>query len=393
MKKNLLVFFLCLGFAMLFGQDSPEVWVLRRVYIAPIDMKDFQPPSESEAFARRLPAMLFSAISELQPCVAVYEPQSAHSQVYITITQSTNGLLVQAVLSDNGMEQSRRSLALSDLLSSGQVIQQFLLDTAREFAPFLSEVPQQVNRERIVLTTRRQQVEVDIAFELAASSRFELGLSVIGPVLSYGSPDIDNQGIPDSAFPGFHLFPLIMDLAIYGKKSNTALLLALYLDVNNFQVFYTRDRIKELHAGSDRIMEIERVEAVPSNNLTCMAGLGFRYRSLGRFSASFSALLYAGLARVELLEPAAYYYLPSRDADYILLDYPSGTVQWLPAAWISLGQGFYFNLTPGIYLGLSMEMFFNPLIIINNYNRMHPYNMSTTPLQFKIPGMVGGIRF
>ncbi|MBU0954166.1 MAG: hypothetical protein KKI09_01940 [Spirochaetes bacterium] len=393
MKKKLLLAGLCLFTSMAYGQTANEVLVLRRVFTAPLQIESFIIPAESEAFTYRLPAMLFSAIAELQPCVPVSAQDTAHSRLHMLATGLPEGLMLTAAIIEQDKELVRNSIVLSDLLSQGKVIQQFILETAKKFAPYVLEVPQQVNREQVILSSRRQQVEEDISFELAASSRYEIGFSLVGPLLAYGQPEIHNNSTTEIYPLALEALPLILDFAIYKEKSDTAFLLGLLIDSNAYQSFFSRDTILDQDAVSGRIWDIEKLDLVPSNNIITMIGIGFRYRSLGRLSASFTALLYGGSARIELLEPVHFYYQPDADSDYVLLEYPAGDIRWLPLSYLNFGLGFYYNITPKIYAGVSVEMLLNPLIVLVTNNRRLPYLVSTSPVLFKLPGLVAGIRF
>ena len=283
MKKLMFLALLCAAALQLHAQ---EALILHRVHVAEAEIED---PAAVPSFFSDAGQMLFALINVKQPVIAASENE-AHSTIRTRIEPAEGGTSIRFALSrgeeEYGEEGVAESIGVIPEAERNRSYNEFLNRSADEFARYLGRVAPEVRIQELAVDEETREVLDELLFTESMIKPFEASLW-LGLATKRAGGD-DDRGdpyylhFPRHYFGEFTWFPV----------PNHGVSGTLFLEYSDFLS----------HANLAGAFETDG----RSDNLYILPGLGYTYRTLGRFSAGFFAGLNAGALRIEAREDLVY---------------------------------------------------------------------------------------
>jgi hypothetical protein len=277
MKKFM---FLALVYAAALQLHAQEALILQRVHVAETEIADPEsvPPLFSDAGRT-----LFELINMEQPVISSSE-EDANSTISTRIEPAEAGTSIRFGLSTGG-EGVTESIAVIPNADRIRSYNEFLNRTAAEFARYLGRVPPEVRIQELATDEETREVLEELLFVESMLKPFEASLWLGVATKRAGDADAGEPyylHFPRHYFGEFTWFPV----PSHGVSGT------LFLEYSDFM------------SHADSVLSFE--EDGRSDNLYILPGLGYTYRTLGRFSAGFFAGLNAGALRITAREDLVY---------------------------------------------------------------------------------------
>jgi len=377
---------------VIFAQEQATL-TPRRVHVAALAIPDTTFQAESEAFLRRLPALLYSATAAIQPCIPEADPAQAHNLLRLSLEPALPGWQLKLDLYEGPTQSLTHTLTLPGPEADPQLVHEFIQRVAPELAALLQPVPRPVSTEQLRYEENRSRIDERVAYSQSLNLPRELAIS--GSLQTFKFAMANGVEGPFRFVPQtINLAPLGLDMSWY-NNNNVAFTVSLALAYNNSVAYFTSDRLEEKtiqnEGGGTTTYNIVHADSlVQSRNLGILAGLGVAVRSSGRLSSVFSASYYLGTVRTEITEDGIHYFGYAYSSELVL---KQGDVHWLPTAYLALRQQYVFNITPHYFAGIGIELFFNPMVLLYAGGENNYYTIADSFLFFRLPALVCGYRF
>ena len=278
MKKLIILTLLCAVALLLNAQEAP---ILHRVHVAEAEIQD---AASVSGFYSDAGQMLFALINVQQPVISA-SAEEAHSTIRTLVEPAEEGTAIRFTLSTDGVGVAE-SIAVIPEAVGNRSYRQFLNSSAAEFAPYLDRMAPEVRIQELVTDEETREVLEELLFAESMMKPFEASLWLGLATKKAGGGD--DQGdpyylhFPRHYFGEFTWFPT----PSHGVSGT------LFLEYSDFMSHANSEASSDDDGGSD--------------NLYILPGLGYTYRTLGRFSAGFFAGLNAGALRIEARENLDY---------------------------------------------------------------------------------------
>lgn len=277
MKK---LIFCVLLYAVTIQLTAQESLILHRVHIAETEIAE--PESVPPLFNGAV-RTLFELINMEQPVISSSE-EDANSTIRTLIEPTEEGTSIRFILS-TGREGVAESIALIPEENRSRSYREFLNRSAEEFARHLGRVAPEVRVQELAVDEETREVLEELLFAESMIKPFEAGLWL--------GLATKRAGDGDSGVPYYLHFPLhYFGEVTWFPVPNHGVSGTLFLEYSDFM------------SHADSVISFE--EDGRSDNLYILPGLGYTYRTLGRFSAGFFAGLNAGALRIEAREDLTY---------------------------------------------------------------------------------------
>jgi hypothetical protein len=341
------------------AQTPDQPLVLRRVYAAPVAYEN----AAADALLSRVPDLLATRLTSLEPIVLVSTRDEAYSSILTTVKPGPNGgLAVEVRLFDQADPTASATLTLARNEPRYRKLASFIEATAADFAPRLGKVRPEVRLITVVQDedTKRKVDAIDFDERMAAANELELRVGSLAKSMGGQSTQTPPIGITPPVTLSYTRF--------FDRFSGLT-----------FQFTFERDSFMTF--SYDESGGVKTPET--SDNTFLMPGVGITVRSLGRLSTGFSFILSPGALNIE----ASYQPLTT-------LNLAQGRSIWLFYLLCSFRLSLCYNFTPAFSLKINTGMALDLLSFAAAMFRFNiPYSADSTVLVRDLLGLGASLRF